>query len=96
MKIINISEKEFEFLEDHAKSTNTKEPEFNIKNYIERHKEKVRSRTRMLIKKGVIKKKNCEVCNSKKSQAHHEDYEDIFKIRWVCPKHHHSKRGPDR
>ena len=51
-------------------------------------KSNVRSKTRLLVKKGIIKKKPCLVCGSKKSQAHHYSYEDIYNVEWFCPVHH--------
>ena len=38
---------------------------------------------------GILKNGKCEVCGSKKSEAHHDDYSKPLKVRWLCRKHHH-------
>lgn len=40
------------------------------------------------IRKGEIKKLNCQVCGNPKSQAHHEDHLKPLEIVWLCVKHH--------
>ena len=30
----------------------------------------------------------CCICNSLKSQGHHEDYAKPFEVQWLCAKHH--------
>ena len=40
------------------------------------------------IKKGKLKRKNCEVCNKEKVFAHHEDYSKPLEVVWLCLKHH--------
>lgn len=40
------------------------------------------------VRKGNITRKPCELCGSKKSQAHHEDYSKPLDVRWLCFKHH--------
>jgi hypothetical protein len=47
-----------------------------------------RSKTRFLIKKGIIKKQACEKCGNEKVQIHHVDYTKPEKIKWLCLKHH--------
>lgn len=41
------------------------------------------------IRSGKIVKKACEICGSKKTHAHHEDYSKPLEVRWLCPLHHH-------
>ena len=38
--------------------------------------------------RGKIKKKPCEICGSKRSEAHHYNYNLPFAVRWLCKKHH--------
>ncbi len=38
-------------------------------------------------------RKPCEVCGSKKSQAHHDDYSKPLDVRWLCFKHHREHHG---
>lgn len=40
------------------------------------------------IKCGRLVRKNCEVCNAAKVDAHHDDYEKPLTVRWLCRKHH--------
>lgn len=37
---------------------------------------------------GKIKKKNCEVCGSSETEAHHDDYAKPLVVRWFCVRHH--------
>lgn len=37
---------------------------------------------------GKIRRMPCEVCGSKKSQGHHEDYSRPLQVRWLCQQHH--------
>ncbi len=57
-----------------------------------------RSKTRYLIKKGIIIKLPCEVCGLKEVQAHHDNYNDAFNVRFLCAEHHkeyHNKINKD-
>lgn len=49
---------------------------------------KTRRKTNDLLKRGKIKKKPCVVCKSQEVLAHHEDYNNPWKIIWICEKHH--------
>jgi hypothetical protein len=40
------------------------------------------------IRKGELVRLPCEVCGDLKSEAHHDDYADALKVRWLCRKHH--------
>ncbi len=40
------------------------------------------------ISDGRIKKRPCEICGSKDSVAHHDDYAKPLDIRWLCRSHH--------
>ena len=56
---------------------------------MEAKKQRLRTRSDLnhAIRDGKIKRKPCEVCG-KSAEAHHEDYDKPFEIRWLCKKHH--------
>ena len=58
---------------------------WNLKNP---EKRKAHRQTYQAIKKGLISKSPCEVCGEAKVEAHHEDYTQPLKVRWLCRKHH--------
>jgi hypothetical protein len=43
------------------------------------------------IRTGKLIKKPCEVCGSKKSQAHHTDYSKQLVVKWLCALHHKAR-----
>ena len=49
-----------------------------------------RGKTMTAIKKNIIVRKPCEICNDKlyESDAHHEKYSDYLNVRWLCRPHH--------
>ena len=47
-----------------------------------------RNATNHALNKGLITKKPCEVCGETKVEAHHEDYNDPYRVNWLCEKHH--------
>lgn len=53
-----------------------------------------------LIRQGLVKRKNCEICGSDKNvEAHHEDYGKPLEVRWLCRVHHddmHHKNNPEQ
>ena len=51
-------------------------------------RQKTRKKTKQLVKEGRIKRRNCNVCGSKETIAHHEDYGNPFDIVWLCETHH--------
>ncbi len=51
-------------------------------------KVKARSVARHAIKQGRLIREPCEVCGAKKTQAHHDDYDQPLEVRWLCRKHH--------
>lgn len=62
-----------------------------IKTNEAREKDLCRQKTRYAKRKGILKKDNCVICNSKNSEAHHEDYSKPLEVIWLCKKHHTEK-----
>lgn len=54
----------------------------------ERKKKKARKITAMRIFRGKLQRQPCEVCKAVKTEAHHEDYDNPNKLRWLCAFHH--------
>ncbi|MGD9919453.1 MAG: hypothetical protein AB7U46_15675 [Paenirhodobacter sp.] len=44
---------------------------------------------------GVIERQPCAVCGDPKAEAHHENYDDLLSVTWLCRKHHkaHHAKG---
>ena len=59
-----------------------------LKDPLIKKRDKIRIKTRALVKAGKINKKPCIVCGNKNVIAHHEDYNNPFKVIWICDKHH--------
>ena len=55
---------------------------------LHRFKILVRRKTNYYIKNNKINKLPCEVCGDKKSEAHHNDYNNFLDITFLCNKHH--------
>ena len=53
-----------------------------------RKKDITRHYTNVYVKRGKIKKTQCEVCGEKKVQAHHLDYKKPLLVIWLCKPHH--------
>lgn len=47
-------------------------------------REKTRKKTSKLIKSGKLKKNPCLVCRNSSVLAHHENYDNPWKIIWLC------------
>lgn len=52
-----------------------------------------RRKTNLAIKKGILKRKPCSVCDNIKSDAHHFDYNRPLEVIWLCRKHHRLLHG---
>lgn len=52
--------------------------------------ERVRARTAIgsRIRRGTLKRKACQICGARKTQAHHPDYSKPLEVFWLCEKHH--------
>lgn len=51
-------------------------------------REKAHQAVRGAIRNGILKKQPCEICGISDSHAHHDDYEKLLDVRWLCKKHH--------
>ncbi|AIC29674.1 hypothetical protein IE4771_PA00168 (plasmid) [Rhizobium etli bv. mimosae str. IE4771] len=40
------------------------------------------------VKAGELEKQTCEVCGIEMVDAHHDQYDDPLKVRWLCRRHH--------
>ena len=55
----------------------------------QRRKSNCRSYLHIYIKRGVIKKGPCVVCNTaERIEAHHPDYDKPLLVYWMCRSHH--------
>ena len=61
------------------------------KKKIDPEKEKARYLVHKAVKKGVLVKKPCIVCNEKKTEGHHEDYSKPLDVVWLCATHHNER-----
>lgn len=43
---------------------------------------------RAALRMGTLKRGRCEVCNSLRSEAHHDSYDQPLVVRWFCRRHH--------
>jgi len=59
--------------------------------YIKREpkKRKAHNAVNNALRDGKMTKKPCEVCGSSyKPHAHHDDYDKVYDVRWLCNEHH--------
>lgn len=50
-------------------------------------------------KMGILEKGPCEICGDENSFSHHDDYNEPWKVRWMCRQHHmewHRNNKPRR
>jgi hypothetical protein len=53
-----------------------------------RRRANCRSYTHVLVARGHLTKGPCEVCGISDVEAHHDDYSDPRRVRWLCVAHH--------
>lgn len=51
-------------------------------------KSRVRSYTKVYIRRGAIRRLPCQVCGEVGAQVHHPDYSKPLVINWLCKPHH--------
>jgi hypothetical protein len=44
--------------------------------------------SRHYVKRGLIERFPCEICDEGESQMHHPDYSNSMLVIWLCKKHH--------
>lgn len=54
----------------------------------ERKRLNARSYLHVYVKRGKVKKLQCENCGSSKSEAHHADYSQPLVVTWLCRQCH--------
>jgi len=62
----------------------------------QRKKDNCRSYSGVYLSRGKLARQTCEICGSRKSQMHHEDYSKPLKVNWLCrPCHlwYHKNQG---
>lgn len=52
------------------------------------HHRRAHDRVLTAVLRGRLVKQPCEVCGSKDSCAHHDDYAKPLDVRWLCRNHH--------
>lgn len=60
----------------------------NLKRSRDAGKHIARQAVNSKLRNGLMKRGQCEVCSSKRTQAHHDDYSKPTVVRWLCAKHH--------
>lgn len=60
------------------------------KRWANANREKMRAHAvvRQALRKGELKRGKCEVCQSLRCEAHHDDYAKPLEVRWFCRQHH--------
>jgi hypothetical protein len=65
---------------------------------VRRARNKARTALGYAVRAGKVLRGPCEECGARPTQAHHDDYSDPLKVRWLCRLHHQaiSPRGTGR
>ena len=79
--------------ECHAHYMRVNRPKHSELSQLQRFKANCRSYLNVYLKRGVIQRQSCEVCGSKKSEAHHNDYTKPLQVIWLCRLHHLAHHG---
>jgi len=54
---------------------------------------RARRKLQYAVKKGDVVREPCEVCGKEKSEAHHDDYNKPYVVRWLCMYCHRAEEG---
>lgn len=54
----------------------------------QRFKSNVRRLTNMRLQRGLMDRYPCHICGNEKAEAHHDDYNKPYCVRWLCRTHH--------
>ena len=62
----------------------------SLKKYRDSHKieDAVRLKLNRAVKRGIVLKKPCEICQKSPADAHHSDYSKPLEVIWLCRRHH--------
>lgn len=60
----------------------------DVKDFVKRRKITARAVANQAVRIGLIKKRPCEDCGGRNSEAHHPDYTRSLDVVWLCRKHH--------
>ena len=88
-----------EYYREYDKERGNRQDPTYLKEYREKYPKKYAAHILVnnYLRSGKLDKKNCEVCLSEDTVAHHDDYDFPLDIRWLCQAHHvqwHKKNGP--
>jgi|SRR3990167_8948039 len=74
---------------EHRYKASKKSKEYNTR-YNMLNRKNVNSHTAVYrqIKRGVIERSNCKVCNKPNALAHHPNYDEPLSVEWLCAEHH--------
>ena len=60
------------------------------------HKLQTHPAVRVALRQGKLKRGKCEVCGSLRVDAHHDDYRQPLKVRWLCRRCHQKLHAEQR
>lgn len=60
------------------------------------HKLAAHQAVRVAIRQGKLKRGKCEQCGSLRCDAHHDDYGQPLKVRWLCRRCHQRLHAKSR
>lgn len=91
------AEKDRRYRERHRDELNRKCRERYRKSSTYRALHYARTSVNQAVRYGKIKKMPCEICGTEPAEAHHDNYNNPLKVRWLCKKCHsewHKNNNP--